>query len=72
MHFITECSFNTKKESEDSSQKARESKRQIVEVNEDNHAYQWNMHVDRATGPTRNGAGAILEGSNELVVSYAL
>lgn len=52
--FITECSFNTGKETKDSNQKSGKSRGQIVEENKDNHAYQCNLHVDGAIRPTQS------------------
>lgn len=39
---------------------------------EDNHAYQWKLHVDRVAGPNQSGFRAILEGLDGLVISYAI
>lgn len=34
--------------------------------------YRWSLYVDRAAGPMRSKARAILEGLDDLVISYAL
>lgn len=69
---IVKCSFDEGKGSDNSGEKMNETRSQLTKEREDDYMYWWYLHVDRAAGPIRNGAGAILEGLDGLIMSYAL
>lgn len=72
VEFIAKCSFNEEKNSKELNQEAEGNERWGREVDEDYHTYLWTLYIDGAAGPSQSGVGAILEGPNGLVISYAL